>query len=617
MYNISCEKDRKLNITKEISSMKGTVVSTWVESCRKLFGDEIVEAALKANGIPENHVFTPFEDVKDTAAVGIVDWVGNKVGKNHKEIWFVMGTENIKTFSQTYPGFFRQETAYQFIKSLNDLHKIVMKRFKGAVPPVLDVVPVSSKSIEFIYRSKRGMEDYLIGLINGVSKYFKEEIKVEELERKNGEVHFILTFENEIRFIKRYPINQILSFGFIKSASIKTSLINTIGVVGASAALSMDGLQIGVLGGTTFVVSLLSSLIIHSPLKQLFKELKKLSDRNFIEDQYLKSNDEYEKMMNAINLVKGNVQKDFIGFNSMVDELNTFNLSVAKITGTMTNTSNDITTVLDEVAKAAITQAEDTEGAIFVLDESIKNITFASEDGQKNMAQVEKTVRGIEDSFAKVEETAGQIAEVLVKFSGIRDMSNNLKNDADNITQIVQIVASIARQINLLALNASIEAARAGEAGRGFTVVAEEVRQLSEETNSAVNRINDSLTGFVASINGVVEEIDTQYDVLEQENDKLGVAVASSNKTNKRLKVVSELLVQSTQHLQVEADNISNLFEGIQGLAAIAEENSASTEEANSNVSVYVEQIHELTNLITVFDNMIKNFQEDLGKYLI
>jgi methyl-accepting chemotaxis protein len=76
-------------------------------------------------------------------------------------------------------------------------------------------------------------------------------------------------------------------------------------------------------------------------------------------------------------------------------------------------------------------------------------------------------------------------------------------------------------------------------------------------------------------------------------------------------------MIQTSQELKVEADNISSLFDGIQNLAAIAEENSAATEEASSNVAIYVDQINELTEQIAVFDSMIKNFQEDLSNYEI
>lgn len=76
-------------------------------------------------------------------------------------------------------------------------------------------------------------------------------------------------------------------------------------------------------------------------------------------------------------------------------------------------------------------------------------------------------------------------------------------------------------------------------------------------------------------------------------------------------------MIETSLDLKKEADHISSLFESIQNLAAIAEENSASTEEASSNVAIYVDQINELTRQISVFDSMIKAFQENLKKYKI
>jgi len=450
-----------------------------------------------------------------------------------------------------------------------------------------------------------------------VSAFFKEKIIVEVLSQNQSEMQMKLTFENEIQFIKKYRLNQVFSFGILKNVTLKSSVLNTIFIGLITWIAFSDPIQSLLIGGITFLVSLCTSYIFHRPQKLVLEELQKLSKRNFVETMHIRSNDEYETIMEMINEVKRSVQKDFIGFNAIVDEMYTFNNSVSSIANTMQSTSNEITGVLDEVAMAATTQAEDTEKVVYVLNDSIKSVTRISGESQKNKGEIENAVISIENSFINVQNTASQINSVLIKFGDIKNNSNELQRNADNITQIVSMVAGIAKQINLLALNASIEAARAGEAGRGFAVVAEEVRKLSEETNHAVQQINGSLTSFVSSVGDVVEGIDTQYSVLEKENANLTGAVETSSQSNENLKGVSSLMITTSQELQLEADHISSLFDNIQSLAAIAEENSAATEEASSNVAVYVDQIGELTDQISVFDLMIKNFQEDLSKYRV
>ncbi len=597
--------------------MKGTVVSSWIESSRKLFGDNLVNKAMEANKVSADHVFTPFEDVEDKVATGIVNYIGDAVGKNHKEIWGTMGQENIKTFSKNYPGFFRHESAFQFLKSMNDVHVIVMKRFRGATPPILDVQPLSSHSILFTYRSKRGLEDYLMGLLQGVSHHFKENIQIEVVEKKTNEVQMKLTFEKEIRFIKQYGLSKLLSLGIFKKIAFKTALLNSIVLAIVGFIITANPIQTGILFLAAFVASVLSATLINRPYKDIKREIQNLASGNYVESFFLKSSDEYEELMDEINQLKQTVQKDFIDFNAVTDEMYTFNNAVATIANTMQDTSDDIKEVLDEVSIAAITQAEDTERVVSVLNDSILNLTEVSKDSENNQTKIEDAVSGIESSFQNVANTAYEINEMLQRFSTIKNDSNLLKENADNITQIVSLVSAIARQINLLALNASIEAARAGEAGKGFAVVAEEVRKLSEQTNSAVEQINGSLNSFVGSIGTVVEGIDVQYDVLENENKKLKSAVEVSSLSNERLTVVSQMMIKSSRDLKKEADQIASLFDNIQNLAAIAQENSAATQEANSNVTVYVEQISELTEQISVFEEMIKSFQLDLAKYKI
>ena len=597
--------------------MKGTVVSTWVKTSRKLFGNDVVNKSLTKNGLSEEIVFSPLQDVEDSLIMSVIQTIADHAKITLSELWQKIGEDNIKTFYEDYPGFFRHETAYDFLKSMNDAHVIVVKRIPGARPPGLDMEVISSREAYMTYRSKRGLGDYLQGLIKGVAMYFKENIQVEIISKEKDTIKLKLTFDKDISYTKKYTLSRILSLGFIKNMNVKVGLFSFILVLITSFVLTQDVVKTLIVSLIAFAASLTGSYLVNQPRQMISKELNSLAQKNFSEEVNIKANDQYDGLMHQINVVKESVQKEFIGFNAIVDEMYTFNKAVTAISNRMGKTSDDIARIIEEVALAATSQAKDTEESIYLLNENVKVVNGISDEEQDNVQLIEEAVEKIEGSFSNVEITADKINGVLNEFSGIRNKGVELKENAQGITDIVSIVSAISTQTNLLALNASIEAARAGEAGKGFAVVADEVRKLSEETNTAVTRIRESLSAFIDKIENVVSGIEAQYKVLEKENTNLSSAVEVSSQSNKRIKLVSDKMMETSMKLKQEVDSISSLFGKMEGLAAIAEENSAASEEASSNVTVYTEQIKELSYQIGIFEKMINNFQEDLKGFRV
>ena len=597
--------------------MKGTVVASWMTSGRRLFGNDVVDKAFEKYGLKPDHIFSPLEDVDDKMAVGMVELLGQKVGKSTEQIWEIMGRENIRTFAEFYPGFFRHENAYHFLKSMNDVHAIVMKRFKGATPPVLDLSPIDSNTALLVYRSKRQMGNYLMGLLKGVFEHFNEKADVKLISKNGPEIKIELTFSKPISYTKSYKLNKILSLGFIKNSVYKTSLFTMLGVGIASLATFGPGWEPAVVTLVSGILPAVLGLLFARPVKEVQEELNDLKQRKFISHMILESGDEYQELARNITQVKETVQKDFIDFNAVVDEMHGFNVSLGNISGNMMNTSDNIKSIMDKVTGDTSRQASETERLVNVLNGSVNNITEISEESQDNKAKIEDAMNGIRESFAGVKKTASEINGVLDGLGTIRESGAALQDDADKMVQIVSIVSGIANQINLLALNASIEAARAGEAGKGFAVVAEEVRKLSVETDNAVEEINRNLTGFVSNMKEVVSGIDNQYKVLATENESLDKAMDISQVSNDNLQAVSVLMIDNSQKLKSEAESISKLFENIQTLTTIADENSEAVSEVNVSVGSYIEQIKELSHQIGVFDTMIEDFKKRLNKYHI
>lgn len=168
--------------------MKGTVVSTWMKTCRKVYGDSIVDSVMDKVGWGSKKIFSPVENVEDSQVRQAVSGIAKNVGIDEKQLWRVIGKDNIQSFFNDYPAFFNYDNLYSFFKALFDIHVVMTKKLSGAKPPLVEINPVSARKATFSYKSKRGMFDYFLGLIDGSCEFFKEKLEIEELE-KNRRLH--------------------------------------------------------------------------------------------------------------------------------------------------------------------------------------------------------------------------------------------------------------------------------------------------------------------------------------------------------------------------------------------------------------------------------------------
>ncbi len=606
--------------------MKGTVVNTWIKTCRKLYGDLIVNTSLEKIGWDTKVAFSPLVDVEDLKVTDFIQEISSKTGDDTDSIWGKIGFDNIATFSSNYPAFFRQKNAYKFLSRMNDVHVIVRKKFAGSKPPILDLLPLGGNKASFIYRSKRGMFPYLLGLVQGVAAHYGEKIQVKEVRRTNDELEVELMFEYQVQSVRKYTFNRLLSFGFIKSTSAKIAIMSAIIMalifmviaiflpheyIGGSLVAEAVGVLVA--GVSTFI----SSRIISRPLYYMYEELDNFKQHNFQSRKKIVSNDRYDDIFSKMIEFKDMLAEDFVGFNSMSDEMSAFSDNLNEIAKEMSFTSDEISDVVEQLAFAATNQAEETETSIYLLNDNIQEVKKIAQEETANKVELEESVVQIESSFTNVSKTASELNAILKKFELVKENGLKLMVSAKDITEIVSLVSAISQQTNLLALNASIEAARAGEAGKGFAVVADEVRKLSEETNDAVEKINSSLGEFIGEINLLVDDIDSQYTVLEKENVQLSVAVEESSVANTTIQGVAKNMATTSKKLDDETEAITKVFTNIESLAAIAEENSASAEQVSANVSTYTEQIKNLSDSIKEFKVLTKDFSDELQTFKV
>lgn len=601
--------------------MKGTVVSTWIKTLKKLYGNEIVTKGMKEAGWQSNKIFSPIENVDDEKPKILLSYISKAKNIEVKALWRIIGQDNLYSFLNDYPAFFQHENLYTFLKSLFDVHIAMTKKFAGAKPPLLTIEAISSREAIFSYTSKRGMFDYFLGLLDGSCSYFKEKLEIEEIEKTETHLKLKLTFEKDIYFKKTFTFSKLLSFGFIKNISVKlgivsfiSSIIVLIPLIGTSSdSLIKSAISAILIGFLTFIAS---SLLMR-PKKYIFNAIKELANNSYVENGSIHTNDFFEDIYKDIKNYMNIVQADFVGFKGVTDEMSTFVTSINEISETMNSTSMEISEVVDQLANSAVSQAENTEKSVSILNDNIGALKaiVSSENQNKNELQV--AIGKINTSYISVENSSKNLSETLVEFNEVKRKGLELEDKAKNITKIVSIVSEISGQTNLLALNASIEAARAGEAGKGFAVVADEVRSLAEQTKGAVEEINTNLIQFVEEIGQLVNNIETQYDTLETETHRLGAVRDISFEANNSIIIVSKSLIETVKKLNEESASISNIYDNLESLSALAEENSAASEEVSASVLTNSNEIQILVRKISDFSHITDSFKKDLAKYKI
>ncbi|WP_094549583.1 heme NO-binding domain-containing protein [Petroclostridium xylanilyticum] len=604
--------------------MKGTVVSLWIKTFKNIYGEENINKAMSTIGWQTDRVISPLEDIDDGEVKQFFDSVAKQVGKDVSVILRELGRNNILSFRTWFPSYFERKSLKGFITLMDDVHTQITKKIKGARPPRMLVKELSPTEIELKYVSKRGFFDYFIGLLEGSAQLFKEKLEWTELERgqtPEGDSFMIvrLKFEKQEDVIRNHLFNRIFSLGFIKNVPIKISIYTSLLFALAYILPNIQqNLGTGLIyTAVIFIASMFVSMGCLNPMKDFRDELERMSSLDFSGNTNIKTGDDFEKYVAQFNKIKENIRKDFLALKGGTDDMYRFTKDFSEIAVKMKELSDSISAAVQEVAYGAVHQAEETEKAVHQLNSNVTILNNIANLEMQEKEQLEKSVQTITKSHADIERVTSMIVAVKDNFAKVNRRAEELAEKAKEIMTIVTTVASISEQTNLLALNAAIEAARAGEMGRGFAVVAEEIRKLAESSKGAVKNINDNLLKFTGEIGSVVEEISSQFEQLEESNRTLVQVSQENMSSTERVAHVAQQIAALVEKLSTETTHITNVFENINSLAAIAQENSASSEEMSATVTEYSEKIKELMAYIQQMEQLTQDIKGELRKYTI
>ena len=263
---------------------------------------------------------------------------------------------------------------------------------------------------------------------------------------------------------------------------------------------------------------------------------------------------------------------------------------------------NNVNIAVDEIANGSSSQAAETMSASqkvtqmgTALDETTANVETLGSSSVK-MREYNKTAAKNLDELSAISETTK--SSVLL----VQNQTNQTNDSAQEIREATELITDIANQTNLLSLNASIEAARAGENGRGFAVVADEIRNLSEQSRESAEHIVEIVNTLIANSNTSVTTMNEVAENIRTQNNKIEETGEMFRSLNKEIAEVTEAIEKirkQTEALDVQKKEVLDI---VDGLAAIAEQNAAGTEETSASMAEFheiIDSCHEATEDLT------------------